>query len=187
VPSTLRVEKGFFHDHAKRESGRKLGVFGALSCFNTQPQLRQTARLWEGSSHAASSHARRRAGYRHTHPTSTLPSRYDAAHHKLSNLAPLQMKVGDALQSIDHDKDGEPFSAPAPWQTRKHGPTQRFQTIPNGAAMSRAGRDALCASLESFVPARTADPTLTPFSSADASDSCDATEHHPSSKVALAK
>ena len=46
-------------------------MFGALSCDNIQALLRQTARLWAAPSHPASSHARRRAGCRHTHPTTT--------------------------------------------------------------------------------------------------------------------
>ena len=35
-----------------------------------------------------------------------------------------------ALLLIDHDKDGGPCWLPAPWQTRNHGPAQRFPTSP---------------------------------------------------------
>ena len=67
-------------------------------------------------------------------------------------------------------------------RTRTAVPYQPFGTAPR-----RAGRDALCASLESFVPTWAADSTLTPFPSAVVSDSCETDLHQPSSKAPLAK
>jgi len=46
--------------------------------------------------------------------------------------------VGAVLPSNSHDKDGEPFPAPASSQTRNHGPAQRFPTSPEVA--HHAGR-----------------------------------------------
>ncbi len=51
-------------------------------------------------------------------------------------------------------------------QPRNHGPAQRFPTSPSAAP---GGRDALCASVDSFVPAPPAAPPLSPFSKAPAS------------------
>jgi hypothetical protein len=97
-------------------------------------------------------------------------------HHQLSRVI-LSIEVGDALPTFENDKDGGPFWVPAPRQTRKLGPDEAVPYQPRGAAPRRAGRDALCASLESFVPARAADSTLSPLSKRSASDSCDKTAH----------
>ena len=57
-------------------------------------------------------------------------------------------------------------------QTRNHGPDTAGPYHPD--APCRAGRDALCASVESFFPARASDTALSPFSNAPASGGCGA-------------
>ncbi len=68
--------------------------------------------------------------------------------------------------AVESSQDGAPFSAPAPPQTHKLGPDTAVPYHPE--APRKAGRDALCASLESFVPARAAASPPSPFPNAPA-------------------
>ena len=78
--------------------------------------------------------------------------------------------MGNAVLLIGDDKDGGPIGVPAASQTRNFGPDEAVPYPPWGAATRWAGRDTLCASLESFVPAWAGDSRFSPFPSAAVSE-----------------